>query len=198
MMRASAMALMASSVLFSQGLLAHGPDEFEDVPAGLVQASLTDRPAVEGLQLMLLEGQQQGLMVSYQGEEPLILHGKAGEPFLRFSTTGVEVNQDSRTWQQVQGQDGSGADDQSTNWVNVASSQRYAWMDPRLSTQAPSNETDKRQTLSNWQIALTHEGQRSHVGGELYWRPLTQKDHDHSQNHDHSESHQEEGHDHHH
>lgn len=179
MMRKWIMTLSLAGALFSQGLQAHGPDEVEDVPAGLVKASITQKPDIEGLQMMLLEGPRQGIMFSYQGSENLTVLGNEDEPFLRFSDSGVEANTSSATWQQLQGQSqeetGGG-----TDWTSIASSGRYAWMDPRLADARAPDDTNKRQTLSQWHMGLSHGGESGQLSGELYWHPLPQVESDES------------------
>lgn len=175
MMRKWIMTLSLAGALFSQGLQAHGPDEVEDVPEGLVKASITQKPDIEGLQLMLLEGPSQGIMVSYQGGQTLTVLGTEDEPFLRFSESGVEANTASATWQQLQGQaqEDTGG---SADWTSIASSGRYAWMDPRLADAGAPDDTGKRQTLSRWHMGLSHDGESGQLSGELYWHPLPQQE----------------------
>ncbi|MDX1588161.1 MAG: hypothetical protein R3296_04425 [Oleiphilaceae bacterium] len=176
--------LSLALALFSQGLLAHGPEGVEDVPAGLVKASIAQQPDIDGLQILLLEGPRQGILLSYQGTGSLTVLGSEQEPLLRFSHNGVEANETSPTWQKMQGHSSpSETDAGDPRWTPVASSSRYAWMDPRLSAAEAPVSTDKPQTLSQWRMGLNHGGDTQTVSGDLHWHPLPKTDNRHSSGH---------------
>jgi len=157
----------------------HGPESFEDVPEGMVQAQITGMPDTPGLDVMLLEGEHQGILMAYDGDETLTLFGESGEPFLRFNDQGVEANQHSETWQTIDGDEQGAPRDDETQWRTVADSGRYAWMDPRLTSDEAPEATDQAQTLGDWHIHMERSDETSCQGisGAHHWYPLG-TDHD--------------------
>lgn len=166
---------LAGAALFSQGLMAHGPDAVENLPEGMVQSRLTQTPSIDGLQVLLLEGPSQGMMVMYQKPEPLTLHGGDEEPFLRFSQEGVQANLASSTWQALKETGGDEATKEpAVAWTPVSDSGRYAWMDPRLSDAPTPSDKSRRQVLSHWEMVITRHGEEFRLRGEHYWQPIEQ------------------------
>jgi len=160
---------------------AHGPEDFKDVPDGMVQARITEIPDVQGLRVMLLEGEHQGILVTYSGQETLTFHGEDREPFLRFRNDHVEANRYSGTWQAMTGAGDREASTDDTEWIQVAGTGRYAWMDPRLKGHFPQEDSTTNRALGNWHIHMERSGAESCQGinGVHYWYSLNGESHSH-------------------
>ncbi len=74
------------------------------------------------------------LRVSYQGDGQLEALDAAGEPFLRFSSNGVEARVDSESWQLLGRQPLSGK-----GWRKISSRPSYTWADSRLLSTADAD-----------------------------------------------------------
>ena len=166
--------LVAWTVLFVAPAHAHGPDEVEEIPDGMVQARITEAPDITGLQVMLLEGKNQGILVTYKGDESLTFFGESGEPFLRFTKQEVEANRHSDTWQTLGGNRKQGSSGDGADWKQVANTGRYAWVDPRLTRDEVPDDKGEKQTLGDWHIHLELSGKTDCRGitGSHYWHPL--------------------------
>ena len=154
---------------------AHGVDEIDEVPPGLMRASITGLPELQGLQVMVLDGTRPGLLVAYRGDDELALFGLKGEPFLRFTAEGVFANTRSGTWQAMQPSDSGYYPDADAGpaWRAVSASGSYGWLDPRLTRERLPGKADSRQPLGTWQIPLSLSGEaKGAISGRLYWQPL--------------------------
>lgn len=161
--------VLSSLMTFSEPVSGHGAGAVEKVPPGIVQARLEEMPALRSLNAMLLEGVRQGVMLSWHGEQPLVVLGQRGEPMLRFSARGVEANAGSVTWQKLQGQaTGLGGHER---WQPVSQSRSYGWMDPRL-TPANVQLSPSPGALGQWRIPVQTAGERFDVAGAFFWRSL--------------------------
>jgi|GEM_PF-300530 hypothetical protein len=175
--RAFGLALLCTTALtlaLAGNAHGHGGEVVEDVPEGMVQSKVTERPDVAGLQIMLLEGVHQGLLVVYQGDDTLLFHGEEGEPFLRFTKDQVEANRQSETWQAMGKDTDADASRGETDWVSVANTGRYAWTDPRLTLTRKPEQTGKEHTLGKWHIhmARASDDECNGISGVHYWQPL--------------------------
>ncbi|MEX0604784.1 MAG: hypothetical protein WD623_05795 [Marinobacter sp.] len=159
------------AVMYSAGALAHGADEIDNVPDGVIMAQLAELPDISGLQVILLDGVPQGIMVSYQGSRELVVSGLDGEPFLRFDSEGVLANTGSATWRVMQSTDNKAAPDE--GWLRVSETRSFGWMDPRLSLESAPHHGSQPQELERWHINVRIEGENSdRIGGVIYWQPL--------------------------
>ncbi|MDX1633272.1 MAG: hypothetical protein R3280_01415 [Marinobacter sp.] len=164
-----AFTVLSSLATFSEPVAGHGLEVADSIPSGVVQARLGELPALAGLNVMLLEGVRQGLMLSWHESRPLLVLGRGGEPMLRFSEAGVEANTGSATWQALQGA-GPGSHG-GEHWLPVSRSRSYGWMDPRLSLETAGAVTDTGAPRL-WRIPLQTGGRGFELAGEFYWRSL--------------------------
>lgn len=169
--------VMNVAVIFSGAAAAHGAEDIEDVPAGMVKAQLTALPDIEGLQVIVLDGAPQGLMMTYRGNQELTLSGRQGEPFLRFKNGEVMANRQSSTWQAAKSGSSNTDGNVGPEWQLVSVSGSYSWMDPRLTSEQVPGDPGQRQELTGWAIPLTTAGERLQaVAGKLYWYPFNVAD----------------------
>ena len=71
--------LFGLACLSAPGLAgAHGALELDDVPEGFVQASITDRSEIAGLNALILSAPRPGIMLRYSGEQPITVLGTQG------------------------------------------------------------------------------------------------------------------------
>lgn len=120
-----------------------------------------------GLVVQLVPGRAPGLFVRYDGDGQAEVRGRDGEPFLRLSPRGAEVNERSPTWlftAQARGEDLTGLDADpaaAPAWVPVGSSPSYAWLDPR----ALIERVGDRPITLDWTVPITVDGRAVEVGG---------------------------------
>ncbi|PWU24277.1 MAG: hypothetical protein C5B48_07080 [Candidatus Rokuibacteriota bacterium] len=102
----------------------------------------------------------------------VVVLGYALEPFLRFSTSGVEVNERSLTAIGTKLASGGGSVNVNSNaqprWRLLTSGHTFAWHDHRLAPPIPGDRTKV-----NWSIPLVVDGRAARIGGEFrrYARP---------------------------
>ncbi len=157
--------------MHSARVAAHGADAIDNVPDGVVMARLAEMPDISGLQVILLDGVPQGIMVSYRGSRELEVSGFNGEPFLRFDREGVVANTDSATWRAMQPAENTAP--RESGWLRVSETGSYGWMDPRLSPEFAPQHGSQRKELDGWQINVRIDGENSgRIGGMIYWQPL--------------------------
>lgn len=161
--------VLSSLIVFSEPASGHGAEAVEEVPSGIVQARLAGLPALRSLNAMLLEGVRQGVMLSWQGEQPLVVLGQRGEPMLRFSERGVEANAASATWQRVR--DSASKAESAENWQLVSRSRSFGWMDPRLTLQ-DGQPSAGSEALGQWRIPMQTGDRSVDLAGVFYWRSL--------------------------
>ena len=166
--------LIAWVVLMAAPAHGHGPGEVEEIPDGMVQAQITEAPDIKGLQVMLLEGEHQGILVSYNGDEALTFFGESGEPLLRFTKQAVKANRHSETWQTLGDNEKPETSGDGVDWKKVANTGRYAWVDPRLTRNEVPEDRSESQSLGDWHIHMEHSGKTDcrWISGTHYWHPL--------------------------
>lgn len=169
--------LFGLACLSAPGLAgAHGALELDDVPPGFVKASITEHSDMEGLNAMILSAPRPGIMLRYNGEQPITVLGMHGEAFLLFSRTGVSVNTNSPSWEALN--DGampvarpSTASDNNDepSWVTLSESGSFSWLDPRLNTMKDPQHGDD--TSKDWSIPLIRaDGKADQIGGMLTYQ----------------------------
>lgn len=166
--------LFGLACLSASGLAgAHGALELDDVPEGFVKASITARPDIQGLSSLILSAPRPGIMLRYNGEQPLTVLGVEGEAFLQFTRTGVSVNTTSPSWEASNDKppasaSGAAASDTSTDptWVTLSDSGSFSWLDPRLNTLADVNH--EADTPKGWTIDVRKaDGKVDQIRGTL-------------------------------
>lgn len=97
--------------------------------------SVAADPAPDGLVVQALPGRLPGLFLSNPERRPLTVLGRDGEPFLRFSARGVEVNERSRTHVEDRQARGAAAGPPSPEpafRLVAPGATSYTWLDARL------------------------------------------------------------------
>ena len=89
-----------------------------------------------GVHIALLPGRVPGVFLENSGSVPVLILGRSGEPFLRFTARGVEANLRSPLWREnavARGESVVGtADPQSPpEWKQLSRSPRLAWIEFR-------------------------------------------------------------------
>jgi hypothetical protein len=123
--------------------------------------------AASGLVVQLADGRAPGLFARYDGSGEAVVAGRDGEPFLRLSPAGAEVNRRSPTYAfaaQARGEDLAGIDADPAappEWSPVASSPSYAWIDPR----AVIEQVDREPVTLDWSVPATVDGRAVEIAG---------------------------------
>lgn len=127
-----------------------------------------------------LDGRVPGLFLRWRGAGTLTVDGIDGEPFARFTSTGVEVNDASATWQEDQRLRGrtvrTPADATSPVWRAVGITPQLTWLDRRLAY-APgippgdALRSTRPTTVVEWDIAVDLAGVAGHLQGTTTWVP---------------------------
>lgn len=89
-----------------------------------------------GVRIALLPGRVPGMFLESSAADPVLIYGRYGEPFLRFSRHGVEANLQSPLWQdnaRARGETiGAAADPRAApEWRRVSSVARFGWIEFR-------------------------------------------------------------------
>jgi hypothetical protein len=125
------------------------------------------RPAAPGVRARVLEGDIK-LELTVSGRHTVVVLGLLGEPFLRFSPTGVQANAASPTaWNSgVIGKADAVRSGSSPAWHTVSHGHTYAWHEGRLRPQpaVPGGGATPRR-VARWSIGLVVDGRRTRVTG---------------------------------
>ena len=152
-----------------------GRFEFVPKPGGIPEARIADTGALGQVALVrAMNGSARtGLFLSYRGDQPLVVHGAADEPMLRFDSDGVAVNRHSPTWKEIapagapRYQAGDG-----TDWARVSSQRSYGWIDPRAGFTGTVESADEASVLKRWTIPVTLGERASAIEGVTEWKPV--------------------------
>ena len=138
-------------------------------------------PALQGLEAQVLNNDDR-ILVTYDGDETLVVEGYRDEPYLRFSPGGrVEVNRNSPAAYLNQDRYAkvalpAQADHEAPpSWETVDDTGRYDWHDHRIhwmgeGTMPPQVEDEgKRTKVFDWDIPMAAAGQPLEVRGTLTW-----------------------------
>ncbi|HEV2890052.1 MAG TPA: hypothetical protein VGX28_06715 [Frankiaceae bacterium] len=142
---------------------------------GQFRSRVTTRP--DGVDVDVLDGRVPGLFVRWHGEGTLLVKGMEGEPFARFSRTGVEVNETSVTWRDDRAlRDEPVAPGTAARWVAQGPSPSLTWLDRRLAY-APgvppdgALRSDEPTTVVEWDVPVVVAGREQAIAGETTWHP---------------------------
>ena len=136
-------------------------------------------PAPEGLTVQALPGRLPALLVANPGGRAVTVLGADGEPFLRFTAAGLQVNEASRTHVEDRRARGLAAgvpgpeprftapDPAATSWT---------WLDARLRYPAalpPDDVVERGQeaVVERWSVPVEVDGERTALTGEVRWVP---------------------------
>ena len=106
-------------------------------PSGSWRATLVSaRDPARGVHVSLLPGRVPGVLLENSGSDVVLILGRSGEPFLRFTDRGVEANVRSPLWRENAIARGQGAviaaDPLSPpEWRQVSRVPRFAWLEFR-------------------------------------------------------------------
>lgn len=153
----------------------HGAPTVDGAPPDIIEARITHQPALPGFRAMILEGPRPGILMRYQGNQPVTVLGTGGEPFLRFTGRSVMANPNSPDWQALPNRPARQANEKAgehdKDWVELSRSGSFGWLDPRL---YPSHRSfNSTEGPLSWSITLrTASGDIETIAGELTRRPL--------------------------
>jgi len=138
--------------------------------------------------VQLAPGRVPALFLVNRGAEPVVVTGRAGEPFVRVGPNGAEVNRRSPTWTddaRAQGQDltaAAAAVDPAAppDWVPAGSSPSYSWLELRglyERERPPRRVVDAGRTvvLRTWTVPLEQAGRSVELRGETVWTPVSRR-----------------------
>lgn len=136
-------------------------------------------PAPEGVAAQALPGRLPGLFLSRTGNEPVTVLGRDGEPFLRLTDAGVEVNERSRTHvedRQARGQAAGPPSPEPAFRLVAPGASSYTWLDARLRYPAdlPPEEVlraDGPTVVHEWAVPVLVGGAPAALTGEVSWLP---------------------------
>lgn len=153
---------------------------FEYVPTanGIFEAQVVDVGALNGQALVraMPGSARPGLFLSYRGDAPLTLVGEQDEPFLRFSSQGVEANRHSPTWGMVapagspsfiENKEGA-----NVQWAMISDGQSYGWIEPRAAHAGTVEHPTRAGVVKRWQIPIRVGGSNSRIEGITEWFPV--------------------------
>ena len=130
------------------------------------------RPAAAGLEARVLDGDQR-VRLQVKGARVVVVLGLIGEPFLRFSRSGVEANLASPTASSTRVvASGDAVASAQPRWRRIRSGRTFAWHDNRLRPRptVAAASTQPRE-VATWSIPLLVDGRRTElVGSEWYAR----------------------------
>lgn len=122
-----------------------------------------------GVSATVVDGDRK-LALAVRGQRTVVVLGYAGEPFLRFSTKGVEVNERSPTAVIVKlakrGSNPVLAAGAAPTWSQVSAGHRYAWHDDRLGPKP--GLTYGEGNVAGWTIPLAVDGAPTRIAGRLW------------------------------
>lgn len=139
---------------------------------------------IPGVTVSILEGAGvPGVFLANSTGQEVVVVGRDGEPFLRFSSKGVEANALSPSWAQTQRARGEALPDVRPDpkappqWRLVTSQQAFGWPEPRGSfgVDEPGAEVVRLGVpidVRRWEIPLDVGGQRALVQAVTQWVPM--------------------------
>lgn len=134
-------------------------------------------PAPAGLQVQALPGRLPGVFLSAQ--VPVTVLGRDGEPFLRFSAAGVEVNERSRTHvedRQARGESAGPPSPTPVFRLVAPEATSYTWLDTRLRYPRDLPPEDVLRAggptvVETWQVPVQVAGRPAALTGSVTWVP---------------------------
>lgn len=146
---------------------ATGQIVFTPVRGGLVVA-VTRSPVT----VTVLQGKLPGLFLRAAPGEEVVVQGKDGVPFLRFSKGRVEANTVSASWREDQ--QARGLRVRAAGWVTVGEGGTYSWLDARLRYPRdlpPDDLLTKGGEVQRWAVPVTVGGATGSIEGAITWVP---------------------------
>ncbi len=136
-------------------------------------------PAPPGLMVQALPGKLPGVFLANPGRLPVTVLGRDGEPFLRFSAAGVEVNERSRTHvedRQARGVPAGPPQPEPAFRLVDPGGSTYTWLDSRLRypddlPPEPALRAATPTVLQQWVVPVQLAGAPNRLTGEVSWVP---------------------------
>jgi hypothetical protein len=136
-------------------------------------------PAPAGLSVQALPGRLPGVFLSAPAGTEVAVQGRDGEPFLRITDAGVEVNERSRTHvedRQARGQVVGPPSTTPAFRLVAPGTRSYTWLDARLryrSDLPPSDAlaADGPTRLEQWRVPVQVDGRSMALTGAISWVP---------------------------
>jgi len=153
-----------------------GRFRFEPPPTASAARLTSPAEIAPGVRVKLLPGRVPGLLVENGSQEPVVVLGGDGEPFLRIGPGGVDGNACSATFRasarapSAAASDGDAAACASgaTRWHRVAATPRFGWVEPRAAPPgegAPRAAEARAVAVHRWSVPVEIGGARSDVTG---------------------------------
>ncbi len=162
-------AVLGAALLLAPAAEAHGPI---DPAASSYEAHISSLPA--GMQARVIDGDLRMWLKVDPGPTVVVLD-YTGAPYLRFSRTGIEVNQNSAMYylNQVPPQTPPTRLGASTpvHWSQVSSGHQYGWHDGRLHALASVALAPGATYVGHWTIPLRVDGAPAAIAGGLFHAP---------------------------
>jgi len=134
-----------------------------------------------GVRVQLMKGRVPALYLENTGDEPVIVLGAAGEPFLRIGPEGTSANVRSPTWQRTgkaevtttaPAVDAKAAPE----WRTQSATRSYAWIEFRAAPPGvePRGPAGAGKIVRRWEVPLRHGATQTVVAGEVEWVPTAE------------------------
>jgi len=146
--------------------------------SGYVSSFSSLDPAVVGV-LVNVFGSDNTMQLTNYSDKPVVVLGRGGEPYLRFTRTAVAENMRSPTTYLNRSRvvPAAASPDAKPLWRKVASGNGYAWHDRRIvwtGASAPpvvEQEPDVSHLIFRWSLPATAGGKPFRIEGFLGWAP---------------------------
>jgi hypothetical protein len=119
------------------------------------------------------QGATPGVFMWNRGQETVTVLGLEGEPTIRLSPAGVEVNTGSPTWRKLGREERASAETAGERWLKVSKQPAYTWLEPRGSTEADGRHEEK-----DWTVPVLVGDTRFDLRGVSVWRASAHHAHD--------------------
>ena len=157
--------------------------EFQPATGSYSMAQKSPQTPAAGLKIQVVPASVvPAIFIENTSPEPIVVLGRAGEPFARIGPQGSEVNLKSPTWaeiQQASGKDPSGEVDPRAEpqWEKVADAPRWQWLEfraaaPKDEPPAPVIAQGKAVTVKNWSIPYLLGDRRGTIDGITEFVPI--------------------------
>jgi hypothetical protein len=180
-------ALALAAVILAAAVLPPGAGaHFGTGKKGYRSTILAVKPAIRGLELKVLYGDDQVLLNNLTGKT-IVIKGYSGEPYLRFAASGIFVNVNSPAGYLNQDRYGraqvpkSATPSAQPDWQKLAGGKRWAWHDHRIHYMNPiapiqiRNAPRKPHHVQDWKVAATENGKPFFITGSLDYTPPPKK-----------------------
>ena len=140
------------------------------------------RPAVAGLQLAVLDGDDR-IKATNDSSKAIVIEGYGGEPYIRLSPDGVFENRNSPAVYLNKDRFGraevpaTAKETAEPDWVKVADGNAYEWHDHRAHWMSPiapkpiRDDPDRTHHVFDWEVPGAAAGQSFVIAGSLDYSP---------------------------